>query len=125
VIYLSFEDLILMHEVLIQRFGGSPGIRNTDALEAALNRPQCGYYPDLIGQASALFESLAVNHPFIDGNKRIAFAAMDTFLRINGMQLNINSRDAYTKILDMFDRQELEHHVIDAWLRSICQKKLN
>jgi len=73
-----------MHGVLINKFGGSSGIRDQGALEAALLRPQSGYYPDLIAEAAALFESLAVNHPFVDGNKRIAFAAMDTFLRING-----------------------------------------
>jgi death-on-curing protein len=121
VIYLSLEDLMLMHEVLINRFGGSPGIRDQKALEAALYRPQSGYYKDLISQSAALFESLAINHPFIDGNKRVAFAAMDTFLRLNGLRIHATSKESHMKILSMFERQELKHHVIDEWLRSICK----
>jgi len=77
VVYLSKEDVMLMHGVLMRQFGGHFGLRDEGALEAALYRPQSGYYPDLISQAAALFESLAVNHPFIDGNKRIDFAVMD------------------------------------------------
>lgn len=76
-ICLSLEDFILIHEVLINRFGGAPGIRDKNALEAGLYRPQSGYYEDLISQAAALFESLVINHPFVDG-KRIAFAAMES-----------------------------------------------
>jgi death-on-curing protein len=121
VIYLSLEDLILIHEVLINRFGGAPGIRDKNALEAALYRPQSGYYEDLIGQAAALFESLAINHPFVDGNKRIAFAAMDTFLRLNNMRIHATSQESYKKIFGMFEEQELNHRAIDEWLRAVCK----
>ena len=120
-IYPSLEDLMLMHEVLINRFGGSPGIRDRNALEAALYRPQSGYYKDLISQAAALFESLAINHPFVDGNKRIAFAAMDTLLRLNGMRIYATSKDSHIKIIGMFENQELRHQVIDSWLRTVCK----
>jgi death-on-curing protein len=121
VIYPSIEDLMLMHEILINRFGGSPGIRDQNALEAALYRPQSGYYEDLISQAAALFESLAINHPFVDGNKRIAFAAMDTFLRLNNMRIHTTSKESYKKIIGMFEAQELNHKAIDAWLRKVCK----
>ena len=122
-IYLTQEEVIFIHGILIHQFGGSPGIRDEGALEAALHRPQSGYYPDVISEAAALFESLAINHPFIDGNKRIAFAVMDTFLRLNDVQININSKDAHKKILGMFVKQALRHELIEEWLRSICQKK--
>ena len=112
---------MLMHGVLIRQFGGSPGIRDAGALEAALHRPQSGYYPDVISEAAALFESIAINHPFIDGNKRTAFAVMDIFLRLNDMRMNTNSKDAYKKIMDMFEKKALRHELIDTWLRSICQ----
>ena len=75
--YLTVADVLGMHTVLIQRYGGLPGVRDPGALEAALYRPQTGYYKDTIEQAAALMESLAINHPFVDGNKRIAFAATD------------------------------------------------
>ena len=120
-IYLSLADLMLMHEVLINRFGGSSGIRDKSALEAAIYRPQSGYYEDLIGQAAALFESLAINHPFVDGNKRIAFAAMDTFLRVNGLRIHASSQESYKKILSMFERYELNHQVVQEWLRSVSK----
>jgi len=112
---------MLMHGILIRQFGGHLGVRDEGALEAALYRPQSGYYPDLISQAAALFESLAINHPFIDGNKRIAFASMDTFLRSNNMHINAKSKDLYKKIIQMFEEKELRHEVVDAWLRTICK----
>jgi death-on-curing protein len=121
VIYLSLEDLILIHEVLINRFGGAPGIRDKNALESALFRPQSGYYEDPSSQAAALFESLAINHPFVDGNMRIAFAAMDTFLRLNNMRIHATSQESYKKIIGMFEEQQLNHKVIDAWLRAVCK----
>ena len=81
-------DVLGMHAVLMHRYGGAPGVRDPRALEAALFRPQTGYYEDIVAEAAALLESLAVNHPFVDGNKRIAFAAADVFLRINGWRLH-------------------------------------
>ena len=110
-----------MHGVLIHQFGGSPGIRDVAALESALNRPQSGYYTDVIGQAAALFESLATNHPFVDGNKRIAFAVMDTFLRLNGFHIHAKSKTLHVKIISMFEKGELKFDFIDTWLRAICQ----
>ena len=120
-IYLTQQDVMLMHGILIHQFGGSLGIRDKGALEAALHRPQSGYYSDVISEAAALFESLLINHPFIDGNKRTAFAVMDTFLRLNNMRMNTNSKDAYRKILGMFEKQAVQHELIDEWLRSLCQ----
>jgi death-on-curing protein len=119
-LFIAMQDIMLMHGVLINRFGGSPGLRDKASLEAALMRPQSGYYPDVISQAAALFESLIINHPFIDGNKRIAFAAMDTFLRINNKRLNTDSMEAYRQIMHMFKVQELKFEQVDAWLRTIC-----
>ena len=121
-IYLTQQDVMLMHGILIHQFGGSLGIRDKGALEAALHRPQSGYYSDVISEAAALFESLLINHPFIDGNKRTAFAVMDTFLRLNNMRMNTNSKDAYRKILGMFEKQTVQHKLIDEWLRSLCQQ---
>ena len=85
--YLTPLEVMLIHRVMIERFGGADGVRDMGALESALFRPQCGYYADAIAEAAALFESLAMNHPFVDGNKRVAFGAVDVFLRINGIRL--------------------------------------
>jgi len=121
VLYLSTKEVMLMHGVLIHQFGGSSGIRDIGALEAALSRPQSGYYTDTISQAAALFESLAVNHPFVDGNKRIAFAVMDTFLRLNGFQIEATPKAVLIKISAMFEMGELKFDFIDTWLRTICK----
>jgi len=70
--YPTLEDVLKAHNLLIARFGGSDGLRDRGALEAALARPQSGYYEDIIQEAAALWEGLSQNHPFIDGNKRVS-----------------------------------------------------
>jgi death on curing protein len=65
--------------MLIEEHGSAHGLRDAGALEAELFRPQSGHYDDLIEEAPALFESLAINHPFLDGNKRMAFAGTNIF----------------------------------------------
>ena len=97
-------DVLGMHAVLMHRYGGAPGVRDPGALEAALFRPQTGYYEDIVVEAAALLESLAVNHPypFVDGNKRIAFAAADVFLRINGWRLHRSPMQIHAEMIQMF-----------------------
>ena len=85
--YLTLADVLALHADQIERYGGSQGVRDLGALEAALYRPQTGYYADVIGEAAALWESLAQNHPFLDGNKRTGLAAMLVFLGLNGLDL--------------------------------------
>jgi len=75
--FLTTETVIVIHDILIEETGGGAGLRDVGALESAIMRPQIGYYDGFIEEAAALMESLAVNHPFMDGNKRIAFAAAD------------------------------------------------
>lgn len=70
--YLTVADVRALHAILLQHYGGAAGIRDPGAMESALFRPQTGYYADIVAEAAALMESLAINHPFIDGNKRIA-----------------------------------------------------
>ena len=97
--YLTVADVLGMHTVLMQRYGGAPGVRDPGALEAALFRPQTGYYDDIVAEAAALLESLAINHPFVDGNKRIGHAAIEVFLALNGHQLDATVDDAERVIL--------------------------
>ena len=85
--FLSVDEAIAIHERLIERFGGAPGIRDKGLLESALFRPQTGYYDDIAELAAALFESLILNRAFVDGNKRVAFFVTDVFLRLNGWKL--------------------------------------
>ena len=118
--YLTVADVLGMHAVLMQRFGGALGIRDPGALEAALFRPQTGYYKDIVAEAAALMESLAVNHPFVDGNKRIAFAATDVFLRINGWQLQRPSMQIYSEMMRMLESGTFDIAHLDPWLRAFA-----
>jgi death-on-curing protein len=115
--YLTMVEVQAMHTDQIERYGGSPGVRDPGQLEAALFRPQTGYYGDLIEEAAALWESLSQNHPFIDGNKRTAFAATYTFLAINGFRLNAEAEAAYAFITGLHERQGFNFEALVAWLR--------
>jgi len=117
--YLTVVDVLAMHSSLIQRYGGASGIRDLGALEAALFRPQSGYYADIIAEAAALLESLAINHPFIDGNKRIAFASVDVFLRINGHRINREPMAIYADMIQMFESGSFDMAHLEPWLREI------
>ena len=97
--YLTTADVIAIHAVLLQRYGGAAGIRDKGGLEAAVYRPQSGYYRNISEEACALLERLLVNHPFVDGNKRTAFAAFDAFLRINGYTVSVDDTTLYAAIL--------------------------
>jgi death on curing protein len=115
--YLTFAEVVAMHDDQIERYGGSAGVRDPGLLEAALFRPQTGYYADLIEEAAALWESLAQNHPFIDGNKRVAFAATYTFLAINGMRITANAEAAYDFIAGLYEAREFTFENLVTWLR--------
>lgn len=121
--YLTVPDVLAMHMVLIKKYGGSDGVRDMGALESALARPQSGYYKDVIESAAALLESLAINHPFIDGNKRVAFAATDTFLRINGYTINSDSKSLHETLMKFFDKGQFKMGTLEPWLRELVDSQ--
>ena len=116
--YLSVEDVLAIHDEMIARFGGIKGARDVNALSSAVGRPQSGYYSDAIEKAPALFESLAQNHPFIDGNKRTAFAVTAVFLRLNGYKLVFNDREGYEWLISLYETQQVTKVALEEWLRS-------
>jgi death-on-curing protein len=98
--FLDTETVLRLHDRQIERFGGRTGVRNRGLMESALAQPQATFggellHPTLADQAAAYLYHLAKNHPFIDGNKRTAFAVMDTFLRLNGARLGLPPEQAY------------------------------
>lgn len=117
VLFLSVDEAIAIHERLIERFGGTPGIRDKGLLESALFRPQTGYYNDIVELAAALFESLMLNHAFIDGNKRVAFFVTDTFLRLNGWKLSADTDTAYEFIVGSLKSSEFSYDKLIPWIR--------
>lgn len=116
--YLTLVEVLAIHADQIDRFGGADGVRDLGQLEAALFRPQTGYYDDVVAEAAALWESLSQNHPFIDGNKRTAFAVMYTFLAINGWRLTANSEETWRFISDLYELNNFHHEALDTWLRT-------
>jgi len=114
--YIRVDDILAIHADQIDRFGGSRGVRDAGLLEAALFRPQTGYYPTLIDEAAALWESLSQNHPFIDGNKRTAFAATYVFLLINGLEIVATDEGAQVFLLGLYDTAGLNFENLRTWL---------
>ena len=119
--YVTTADALFFHQQLIEHYGGAPGIRDAGALESALHRPQTGYYDTIIHEAAALLESLVQNHPFIDGNKRTAFAVVDVFLRINGHAITADSVAVYDKYIKLLEQGTFDMEHLVPWLEEIVE----
>lgn len=114
--FLSTDEVLAIHQALIDEFGGPAGVRDLGLLESALYRPQTGYYADLTEMAAALFESLLMNHPFVDGNKRVAFFATDVFLRLNGWQMHVDPDEAHQFLIGLLDRGQCNFANLLPWI---------
>ncbi len=124
--YLTLEIVLDIHRRQITEFGGAPGVRDAGLIEAALLRPQTGYYSDVLEEAAALWESLTMNHVFVDGNKRIGFAATYVFLRLNGYYLSAKSKAATEFVLGSLEKGEFTKDILDNWLRAnVTEKRID
>jgi len=119
--HLTLGEILTLHERMLQRTGGASGVRDLGALESAVAQPRMTFggedlYPDLVAKATALAYSLILNHPFVDGNKRVGHAALETFLVLNGYELDASLDEAESSVLAVAagaaSRQELE-----SWVR--------
>ncbi|MFV2059845.1 MAG: type II toxin-antitoxin system death-on-curing family toxin [Gammaproteobacteria bacterium] len=117
ILFLSLDEVLVIHERLIDVFGGPAGVRDLGLLESALYRPQTGYYDDIIQMSAALFESLLINHPFVDGNKRTAFFATDTFLRLNGYKIEVESKSAHIFIIGLLESNKVDIDIVATWIK--------
>lgn len=104
--FLELDDVLRIHDRQIRKFGGSSGIRDIRLLESALAQPQATFSGELLHaticeQAAAYLFHIAMNHPFLDGNKRTAFASMDTFLRLNGIVLTLTQAQKYEFVIQV------------------------
>ena len=115
--FLSCDELLEIHRKLIEKYGGPPGIRDAGLLESALFRPQTGYYDDLAEMGAALFESLILNHPFVDGNKRIAFFGTDVFFRLNGYKLEVDATKAHDFLIGLLEHRQCNYSNLLPWIR--------
>jgi death on curing protein len=115
-VYLTVGEVLQIHHQQIDNYGGAPGLRDNGILESAVFRPQIGYYNTIAEEAAALTESLANNHPFLDGNKRVAFAAAHTFLLVNGYDLEVKPLAAYEFVMQSIARREFRFAPILEWI---------
>ncbi len=117
-LYLTIDEALRIHEVLIEVFGGAKGVRDLGLIESALLRPQTGYYADIIEEAAALWESLAMNHGFIDGNKRVAYACLELFLGMNSIDVAASNDELERFIYGHLEAGTFRKDVLEEWLHS-------
>jgi death-on-curing protein len=120
-IYPTVAETIEAHRLLIEEFGGVHGIRDRGLLESAVLRAQNGYYGNLIEEASALMESLANNHAFLDGNKRVSFVMTDAMLRANGYFLDVEPVEAHKLIIEAMEKNAFRFLMIRDWIGSVVK----
>ena len=123
--FLTFEDVVAIHAHQIERFGGSPGLRDQGLLESALAQPAMTFedaylHEDILAMAAAYLFHLVSNHPFVDGNKRVGLAAALVFLDINGVPIT-QGTDALYELTMATARGELEKPAIAERLRAIAE----
>lgn len=126
--YLTLEEVLCIHDMMIEKFGGSHGVRDLGLVESALARPSAGFgdfeaYPDIYLKSAVLAHSLLKNHPFIDGNKRTAMMAMEQFLFINDLTINAQIGDIYKLALDI-ENNTLDEPAITGWIEKHCKPNL-
>ena len=113
----TISEVLAIHKYLIEEFGGKSGLRDLGSLESAMGRLTSGYYNDIVEEAAAMMESLSQNHPFIDGNKRVAFFTTDTFLRMNGYFIDCDDEEAYSFFQTLFDTNKFDFDHLKDWLK--------
>lgn len=121
IVYLSAEQLVALHAFQIERFGGLSGIRDRGGLESAAARPAMTFggedlYPDIAAKAAALMHSLVMNHPFVDGDRRVGIAAAELFLELNGARLAASDAELEEPTLSAA-RGELAAESLAIWFR--------
>ncbi|MEH2325564.1 MAG: type II toxin-antitoxin system death-on-curing family toxin [Nostoc sp.] len=125
--FLSIYQVLNIHQDEINSFGGTSGVRDEGLLDSALAQPQATFGGELLHrtiheQAAAYLYHLAMNHPFIDGNKRTAFAVMDTFITLNGYSFNLSQEQAYNLVIQVVQR-EISKEELSAFLELHLQGK--
>lgn len=120
--YLTLGEVVALHQAVIAATGGADGIRDLSSLESALAQPKATFdtvdlYPTVVEKASALGFGLAMNHPFVDGNKRIAHAAMAVFLDLNGFTIDADVDEQERLMLDLA-AGALSRSALTTWLEA-------
>ena len=132
--YLTIEEVLELHRMILQQSGGASGIRDMASVDSALAQPRMTFdgrelLPTLAEKAAALGFSLISNHPFVDGNKRVGHACLETFLVLNGWELFTESVDEQEAVILQVAQGRLTRQEFASWVQSrvrpICPEGLN
>lgn len=120
-LFLTVENVIIIHDDQIERYGGSHGIAKLDQLESAIMRPQSSFggedlHTDLFDKTAAIMHSLVLNHPFVDGNKRTATVTSVVFLELNGYQLLVGNDELIEMALNVVNKK-WNNNKLATWFR--------
>ncbi len=124
---IRLNDVLNIHDILIDKFGGTKGVRDQGALESAINRPYATFgeldlYPSQIEKAAAIFESILINHPFLDGNKRTAYVLMKLILLEDGLDIYADQDEKYQMVISA-SKGDIRFAEIVEWLQNRIKKK--
>ena len=124
--YITLDVIIAIHDDLIERYGGSFGIRDLGLIQSAISRPQATFggedlYPTMLDKAAALFHSLLFNHAFVDGNKRTSITTTARFLFTNGYELDVSEKEFVAFPLRV-ENKHLTIEEIAKWLKKHARK---
>lgn len=122
---ITLQEVGNIHDSIIENFGGGKGIRDTGGLESAIHRPYQTFdgqelYPTPAAKAAAIFESVIINHPFVDGNKRTAYVLLRLTLRKNGVDISVRQNEAYDFVIQAA-KGELSFDLIKNWIERHLQ----
>lgn len=119
--YMKIEEIDRIHKAILEASGGFPGYRDKGLVDSAINRPRTGYYKNLFEEAAAMLESISNNQGFLDGNRRTAFVATDTFLRWNDFYLEAEPQAAYDFIVKASKDKLFKFGLILEWIFEIYE----
>jgi death-on-curing protein len=122
---ITVKQALEIHEILIEKYGGSTGVRDLDGLESALARPFQTFggedlYPDFFAKAAAIAESIIINHPFIDGNKRTGYVLMESILRYGSIKIIADDESLYNFMISISTGEKRFDDIV-AWLKKNTQ----
>lgn len=120
--YLTEKQVLKIHKGLVDETSGSHGVRDLNLLRSAIERPKHNKYKSVFEKAACYFESLAKNHAFIDGNKRVSIAATTYFLFLQGYKLKVSNKTLFNFTLAVVNKDK-KIEEIAYWLKQNCEKR--